>query len=142
MTQVTNRTETEAAEMDEFARNLLELMARKGVSQSDVARAVWGSATDNRGRDVARNRDRISNYVRGKQLPEPKTIKKLADVLGVTPSELYPALGKPEGRNAPADVSLTAVGGRPDMAFLVVNKMLPMNVAVKILSMIADVKDK
>jgi len=126
------------AEMAAFSRTLSELMARKGMSQSDLARAVWGSTTDARGRDVARNRDRISHYVRGTQMPEAKTIKKLADVFGVPVVELCPALALPQGRATQAEVNLTTVGGRPDLALLTVNKMVPMSVAVQILALLAN----
>lgn len=45
---------TPTPEYEDFARRLVDAMARKGMSQSDLARAVWGSTTDTRGRDVAR----------------------------------------------------------------------------------------
>lgn len=43
-------TALEQAELAAFSRKLNELMARAGMSQSDVARALWGSVTDTRAR--------------------------------------------------------------------------------------------
>lgn len=135
-----NRSPMERAELAAFARKLNELMTRAGMSQSDLARQLWGSVTDTRGRDVARNRDRISHYVRGNQLPEARTMKKLADVFGVDVADLNPALARAEvrdGRGPPAEVSLSMVAGT-GRGLLTVNKMVPADVAVKILAMLTE----
>lgn len=135
-----NRTPMERAELAAFARKLNELMTRAGMSQSDLARQLWGSTMDARGRDVARNRDRISHYVRGNQLPEAKTMRRLADVFGVDVADLNPALARPEtrdGRGPPAEVGLSVVAGT-GRALLTVNKMMPMDVAVKIIALLAE----
>lgn len=133
-----DRSPMERAELDAFAKTLNELMAVKGMSQSDVARAIWGSVTDNRGRDVARNRDRISNYCRGQQLPEPKTVRALAELFGVQVVDLHPPLALPPGPRAAPDMTMAVVGGRPDMALLTVNKMVPLRLAVQVLALLAE----
>lgn len=139
MVQKPIRTPLEKLELSEFSKRLTDLMARRGLSQSDVARAIWGTVTDVRGRDVARNRDRVSHYVRGSQMPEPKTLSALAKVLGVELADLNPALDRDGvGRGAEQPL-LTVVGGRPDMAVLSVNRMVPMKVAVKILQLLSEV---
>jgi hypothetical protein len=134
-----DRSPLERAELDAFSCKLVDLMARNGLSQSDLARAIWGTLIDPRGRDVARNRDRISNYVRGLQLPSPATVKKLADVFGVEPAELQPSLAVPPGQvGQPVNISLTAISGRPDVVLLTVNKRMPMKIALQILALLAE----
>ena len=131
-------------ENEAFARKLNDLMARRGLSQSDLARTVWGSTVDTRGKDVARNRDRISHYVRGSQMPAPRTLKLLADALGVPVHELVPGLGAPPSVGVGAGVSpatelgLTVVAGQDGFAWLTVNKVVPWGLGVRILALIAE----
>jgi transcriptional regulator with XRE-family HTH domain len=75
-------------ELEKFQRNLVQAMTAKNLSGSDVARAVWGSKTDARGRLVARNRDRMTHYMRGKSYPRPDIVTKLAQVLDLDPKDL------------------------------------------------------
>jgi transcriptional regulator with XRE-family HTH domain len=127
------RSPLETMDLKEFSRRLTDLMARKGLSQSDLARAIWGGVEDNRGRNTARNRDRISHYVRGSQMPEPKTLLAISRVLGVEMADLNPALDRtPNGRQDEQPI-LTMVGGRPDLALLSVNRVVPMKVALEVL---------
>ena len=63
------------------------MMAAK-LSQSDLARKMWGSTTNKRGHSVARNRDRISQYCAGVSYPGPEIMQKLADALGVSVATL------------------------------------------------------
>lgn len=132
------RTHAEQTVLQAFAKRLTELMARRGLSQSDLARAIWGNRIDNRGRDVAVNRDRISHYVRGSQMPEAKTLKLLAQALGVEPADLHPPLDRAVGPKNPPSMAMTAVGGRPDVALLTVNRLVPLGVAVEVLRMLAN----
>jgi transcriptional regulator with XRE-family HTH domain len=62
----------------EFAKRVYTLMIRKGWNQSELAR------------QSVLNRDAISNYVRGTNLPDPANLKKLAEALGVEPADLLP----------------------------------------------------
>lgn len=124
------------SDLDAFSRKLTDLMARRGMSQSDVARAIWGAVVDPRGRDVARNRDRISNYVRGTQMPETKTLKKLAEVFGVPVSELQPRSANTEARTS--DLSMVVIGGNPGMALLTVNRVVPVALAARIVALLAE----
>lgn len=124
------------AELDEFAKRLSEMMARAGMSQSDLARELWGSTQDTRGRDVARNRDRISLYIRGLQMPEPKTLKRIAAVFNTTPTALSPALAlPPPGRVTPL---LTLVSGRDDLATGYIHQPFPLKVALQLAAVVSD----
>lgn len=134
-----NRTPAQIAEAKAFARKLTDLMARQGMSQSDVARHIWGTVTDGRGRDVAKNRDRISHYVRGMQMPEARTIKRLADVFGVEVADLVPALTRPAGDISSAEMNLSMIGGTgtgAPRAFLTLNRALPLKDAMDILAIV------
>jgi hypothetical protein len=75
-------------ELEKFRDNLTKAMAAKHMSASDVARAVWGSKTNAQGRMVARNRDRMTQYLAGKGYPRPETVTKLAEVLDLDPRDL------------------------------------------------------
>lgn len=74
-------TEQRAEIIKDFAKRLETLMIEKGMSQSDVARKIWGEYTDKNGSVVGRGRDRISAYLAGARLPDPVNLKKLAEAL-------------------------------------------------------------
>ena len=66
-----------------FAAVLSAAMIKAGITPSEAARRVWGTAKDKRGYVVARNRDRIGHYLTGTSYPNDENLHKLADVLGV-----------------------------------------------------------
>ena len=59
-------------------------------------------------------------------------------MLGVQPADLVPSLAVKGPANAAPDINMTVVAGRPDMALLTLNKMLPLDVAVKVLALVAQ----
>lgn len=75
-------------ELERFRNTLAWAMAEKGLSASDLARAVWGETTDARGYTVARNRDRMTHYLAGTIYPSLPTVQKMAQVLDVDVSTL------------------------------------------------------
>jgi hypothetical protein len=75
-------------DLEKFRDNLIKGMTAKNMSGSDVARAVWGSKTNAQGRQVARNRDRMTWYLAGRGYPRPETVAKLAQVLDLDPADL------------------------------------------------------
>lgn len=132
------QTQVERIETENFARRLHKLMLDKSMSQSDLARKVWGGTTDKRGYDVARNRDRISVYLRGQSYPDPVNMQKIADALGVPVEELAPdAVASAVERENP-EVAMTAIAGHHDKVFLRVNKLVPMTLAAKIISLLSE----
>ncbi len=58
-------------------------MSAVGITPSEIARRIWGTAKDKRGYDVARNRDRIGHYLAGTSYPTEVNLQKLADVLNM-----------------------------------------------------------
>lgn len=132
------RTQVERLELQAFARRLHELMAERGLSQSDLARAVWGKSVDGRGYDVAKNRDRISSYLKARSIPEPANMAKLAAELGVSVTELAPdAVAAAVDRAHPA-FSMTVITGHADKTHLQVNKLVRMETAAKIAQLLSE----
>jgi transcriptional regulator with XRE-family HTH domain len=137
MPPTAGRTLVERHEVEQFARRLNQLMLDKGWSQSDLARAAFGETTDKRGYTVARNRDRISTYLRGAGFPDPVNLQKLAEALGTTKEELAPDItGSAIERENP-EIALTAIAGHADRVLLKVNKLLPMWLAAEIVTLIS-----
>jgi transcriptional regulator with XRE-family HTH domain len=110
----------------EFGRNLWQLLLRRGMTQSDLARAS------------GLGRDSISGYVRGRNLPEPKSAKAIADALGVTVEELYPgATERAIDSELPA-VEMRQAAGQPGKAWLRVNRLVSYSVAAKIIALLEE----
>lgn len=107
----------------EFARRLQSALAERGMSQSDLARAI------------KTGRDNISGYIRGKNLPSPATRLAIAKELGVDPNWLLPlsAVGSVD-RGAPA-IEMKA-GNRDGMVWLRINQHVSMAVAVQIMNIL------
>lgn len=81
-----------AALRQRFAKNLRAAMQAKGISQSDLARAVYGEErTDKNGYSQPVGKDRISAYVNSKVLPNDETLAKIAEALNTTPEALLGA---------------------------------------------------
>ena len=121
-----------------FGRRLQQLLDQKGWNYSDLARAVWGKTTTKGGYEVAKNRDRISVYVAGKAVPDPRNLKKIADVLGVEVAEIAPErFGDAMIEQPNPSYSITKVQGESDKVFLRVNKLVPETVAAKIMFLLA-----
>lgn len=121
-----------------FAKRLRDLREAKGLSKSDLAKAVWGTTTDTRGYTVARNRDRISVYEDGAQVPTPENLKAIAAALDVNPSELAPDIvTNTASANKKPAISMTIIDGHPDQAVLTVNCPVSVVLAAQIIQMIA-----
>ena len=131
-------TGVETLDMAEFARRLHAVMTEKGLRQSDLARAIWGTRKDPKtGYEVAKNRDRISVYLKGMTVPDPVNLKKLADALGVTPEELAPEITRSVVERENPEISVTAVAGQSERVLLRVNKLLPLAAVTEILRVIS-----
>jgi transcriptional regulator with XRE-family HTH domain len=127
--------------MREFARRLHLEMQKRQWSQSDLARAAFGSRKDRRGYNVAKGRDRISVYLRGKQRPEPKHLASIAAALSMKPEELAPGLHVTGINQVHPAVRMYSVEGQIDMSHLVVDMVMPMAVAAKIVSILAEYRE-
>jgi len=120
-----------------FAAVLRAAMERSELSNSEVARRVWGEIKDTRGYMVARNRDRIGHYLSGASYPEPENLVKLAEVIGVPVAEL--AIDKPvavAGQSRRFGLRLTRFADEPHLARLEMDLILPWNLAVEIADLV------
>jgi len=121
-----------------FKQRLYQLRRAAGLSQSGLARKVWGELEDARGYMVARNRDRVSAYEAGRAEPTRENLDGLAEALGVTVAELAPdlVLARPNTLGVPAPaVSFALTSG--GMARLKVDMEVPLGMAVAVLKMLA-----
>jgi len=105
----------------EFGRRLYSLMVAKGWHQSELAR------------QSGIPRDSISTYVRGRSLPTPSNLKRLADTFGLQAEELLPnyneaATADEENPSFEMKVSSAA----PGTAWVRVNRLVSMTAAIKI----------
>lgn len=129
-----------AAQMETFARRLHKLLAEKEMSQSDLARKVWGTKTDPRGYQVARNRDLVSSYLSGKSVPDGKNLRKIAKALGITDTELAPDLTATAMDQENPEIAMTAIAGHHDRVYLRVNKLVPLGIASQVIQLLSGVK--
>ena len=119
-------------ELEQFASRLQHLRNEKGWSQSDLAREVWGVITTKAGREVAKNRDRISTYEMGKSWPDPHNLTKIASALGVSPEELAPDITAATVDRQNPEFAMTVVAGHSDKCHLKVNKLVPWSIATMV----------
>jgi hypothetical protein len=125
-----------------FAKWLREAMAQKGMTASDLAKAIWGTMKDTRGYAVARNRDRIGAYLTGTGFPNAKNLPELAAALGVKVEDIpspgrgpTTAVREPTG---PGDVIFSMLPDLPGMCLLRISKVLPIEVGIAICKQIND----
>lgn len=142
MPPTAGKTQVERVELDQFARRLHAAMNAKGMSNSDLARAVWGETKDGKGYTVAKNRDRIGVYLRGEGFPEPRTLAKLADALDTTPTDLAPEITAATVDRERPELAMTMVAGHPDKVHLQINSIVPLAIAVEISRLFERAKRK
>jgi transcriptional regulator with XRE-family HTH domain len=135
----TRRLTTMRADLQSFAQRLYDLLIERDWTQADLARKVWGkNRTDSKGYAQPVGKDRISNYINGKQLPDPATVKKLADAFGLTVEELWPAsIVSAVERESPG-ISMSAVNGHFDKVLVQVRTILPIEIASQIMALISE----
>lgn len=127
------------AQSSAFARRLHHRIHDLGISQSDLARKIWGSATDARGYNVAKNRDRISDYLKG-VVPDRQNLILLAKALDMPPEELFPEAmtSKMDRKNPPFELSM--IPDDPSRALLLVNMVVPVALGADVIKLLSKVK--
>jgi len=125
--------------LPKFSTNLYQARIEKGMSMSDLARKIWGTFTDARGYEVPKNKDRISRWEKGDQIPEPHNLRLLADALDMSPEELAPDLtASAIDRDSTPAINVTMVQGQPGRVHLVVNTLTSLEVASKIIALLSS----
>lgn len=118
--------EPRALTKQEFGRRLHALLLEKGWNQSELARRA------------ELGRDAISTYVRGRSFPEPTSLKRIADALGTTPTDLLPnAFESAMDRDLPA-IEIREASGHPGMSWLRVNRKVTTQQALRVLQILAE----
>ena len=110
----------------EFGRRLYNLMVRKGWTQSELARQA-GIA-----------RDSVSTYVRGRSLPEPLNLERLAKALGVSAAELLPNHMESAIDDDAPSLELKVSTANANLAWLRVNRLVTTRAAMEIMSILND----
>lgn len=105
----------------EFGKRLYNLMVTRGWHQSELAR------------QAGLPRDSVSVYIRGRSLPEPENLKRLAAALKVAPEELLSNHTESAiEEDAPA-FEVKASPNAPDVAWVRVNRLLTMKSIMQIM---------
>jgi transcriptional regulator with XRE-family HTH domain len=120
--ELSNRSSTK----DEFAKRLYEALEKKGWNQSQLARYA------------GLGRDAISTYIRGRSIPSPSSLNKLAQVLGCRPEELMPNYFEKAAEEQTAKMELREIHGEDGYMWLKVNMRLPKATALRVLMLINE----
>lgn len=104
----------------EFARRLTAKILEMGWTQADLAHAA------------GIGRDAVSTYVRGRSLPTPLSLKKMADALGVEPHTLMPNGRENAIDNDTPSFEMRESVGHPGRVWVRVNRLLSFRQALAI----------
>lgn len=119
----------------EFARRLNRLMNKKGWNQSVLAREAAKLSPPG----ISMTRDKVSNYIRGKNIPNPAHLTVLCAALGCEPEDLVPSRGVPEaGENIrPSELPVLEVTmATENTAWLRINQVVPWSVAMQVMQLL------
>ena len=105
---------------EDFAKRLYARITDRGWTQSEFARNC----------DLAR--DAVSTYVRGRSIPSPQALQKMADVLGVRPEELLPNYFEAAHNKQEPMFELRDVPNEEGYMWIKLNMRLPKKVAMQI----------
>lgn len=109
----------------QFGKIIKKLILEKGWTQSELARRA------------GLPRDSVSVYVRGKSLPTPQSLHRLASALGVKAQELLPIENIDVSDTSPAfEVKVTP--NNPGMAWVRFNQQVSMSALAKITEILSN----
>ena len=108
----------------EFGKRLQSLMLKKGWNQSELARKC----------DLGR--DSISQYVRGRSIPTPGNLNKLAGILGVEATALFPNYDAQTNAIEAATVEIKSIDSDAEHMWLRVNMKVPAEKALEVLKIL------
>jgi transcriptional regulator with XRE-family HTH domain len=118
----------------EFSRKLQHLMNQREMSQSDLARLMWGQIEQASGYPAAKNRDRISKWLAGKRLPDGRSLEKLCQILECDASALAPSVVTGNAEAQHPELRMTVIAGHRDLVHLTFNTVLPLEAAVQMIA--------
>lgn len=122
----------------ELSRRLVEIMMKRNLKQADIAAGVFGRWPAKKGQAAgfARGRDSVSQWVRGRSLPDPRNLQRLADFLGIKPEELIPPSAFVRQAHENPAVEIRQIAGETGMAWLTVNRACSTMAAAQILDIL------
>jgi transcriptional regulator with XRE-family HTH domain len=130
------RLPTERVRNIKFAKRLRQLMSEREMSQSDVARAIWGQYRSSEGKRVAKGRDRLSVWCSGRDTPNAQNLEKLAKALKMEVSKLAPEATLKAVHNRAADWSITKPHGEEGVSFFQAARYVPDDIAHQIFGLL------
>lgn len=108
----------------EFGKRLYHYMLGKRMNQSDLARAA------------GLGRDSISQYIRGRSVPTPQNLAKLADALGIEPDVLFPNYDAQSNASEAPTLEVKSVDEDASHMWLRVNMKVPTEKALEVLTIL------
>ena len=108
----------------EFGRRLYNFMMQKKFSQSELARAS------------GMGRDSISQYVRGRSVPSPKNLVKLADALDVEVDVLFPNYDAQANAVEQPTLELKSIEADAEHFWLRINMKVPAEKALAVMQIL------
>jgi transcriptional regulator with XRE-family HTH domain len=110
----------------EFAKRLYHHITSKGWTQSEFAR------------NCEIPRDAISTYVRGRSMPSPTNLERMAGVLGLRPEDLMPNYYEAAQSKQEPTIELRDSPNEEGYMWLKLNMRLPKKVAIQIFMLAQD----
>lgn len=108
----------------EFGRRLYNFMMQSRMSQSDLARAS------------GMGRDSISQYVRGRSVPAPKNLAKLADALNIEVDVLFPNYDAQANAVEQPTLEMKSVEADAENVWLRINMKVPTAKAIQVMQIL------
>jgi len=110
----------------EFAKRLYSKIMEQGWTQSEFARNC----------DLAR--DAVSTYVRGRSMPSPQALKKMANVLSVQPEDLLPNYYESAYDQQEPSFEIRDVPNDEGNMWIRLNMRLPKKIAMQIFMLVQE----
>ena len=119
--------------LQQVAYNLTKHLRDKGLSQSELARRIWGE-NPNGG---ARGRDQVNMWCRGRKLISQQKAREVAKILNVPFEEIYP-INIPVLNNFEDSKAVIKMTDAGDGKFHVsINKVMPAALAAKVIALVS-----
>lgn len=121
-----------ALSKQEFARRLYQLMRKKNWSQSDLARAAFGTMKGSEGYTIPRRKDSVSGYLAGRVWPDPKSLEQMAKAFGISVEDLLPNTTMAAIDQGEPSLEIKQAAGHPDKVWVRVSQLVTLDQAVSI----------
>lgn len=126
--------------MQPFGVRLKNILIDQGITPSQLARKMFPGEerVDARGYSSPAKKDMISKWINGHSMPSAVHLKRLADILKMPVEELAPDILARDMKSEPKEIEMSMVAGRPEVARLAINTVVPTDVALKVLALLTN----